>query len=130
MNVIKLQSVPDCDIAIAELKYAIDSIKADIEARFGDEDWAVGARIALRDHEHKARLVVIKRESLLASKANNTAKRSNLFSAARDLHDFLWKNSGNTKDWPLQLKSDNDETADTLRKLLQALKDALAASEK
>jgi len=130
MNVIKLQSVVDCDIAIAELKFAIDGIRADIDAGFSDSEWRASAEHALKDYEHKARLVVIKRDSLLASKLENAKKRSNLFSAARDLHDFLWSQSGNTKDWPLHMKCDNDETADTLAKLLQTLKDALAMSEK
>ena len=81
MNVMKLQSVVDCDIAIAELKYAIDGIHADIAGGWGDADWLASAQHALKDYEHKARLVVIKRQGFIDA---CEAKRMNRQAVAGD----------------------------------------------
>lgn len=65
MNVLKLTTVIDCDIAIAEIKNSVDGIESDLKQRVGDESWAESARFAKRDYEHKGRMVMLKRAGLL-----------------------------------------------------------------
>ncbi len=75
LNVIKLTRVADCEIAIAEIKYQVDRIKADIDARFGDSAWEESARIAMANMEHKGRMVAIKMATLIQERDDAERRR-------------------------------------------------------
>lgn len=68
LNVLKLHKINDADIALAEIMHQITIIKTDLASQFGDDNWKRAAGFALRDFEHKARLVAIRRDALLAEK--------------------------------------------------------------
>jgi len=42
--------------------------------------------------------------------------------AAIKLHDFLWRNCGQTDDWPVRIISDGAEVCEKLNDLTQAIK--------
>jgi hypothetical protein len=50
--------------------------------------------------------------------------------AADLLEDFLGKNTGTNSDWPIEIKSDCEETAQKLSILLTELKDSLSGYRK
>ena len=92
LNVFKLYTVRQCEIAIAEIKYQADNIERDLRDRADDESWKIGgARAALADYQHKARMVVLRREELAEEKEekkNWIANRSAaFFKCAKDLLD-------------------------------------------
>ena len=69
LNVFKLYTVRQCEIAIAEIKYQADNIERDLRDRADDEGWNIGgARVALADYQHKARMVVLRREEIAEDK--------------------------------------------------------------
>src|ERR1035437_3047075 len=86
LNVLKLATVLDCDIAIAEIKNCLDGIDADIKGQYGDEDWERSARAAKRDYEHKGRMGVLKRAGLLEV----NGKKADESRARADQKSFYW----------------------------------------
>ena len=69
INVLKLKNETDCSIALSEIKYAIDRILDDIRCGFGDDDWSRSANYALKELEHKAKMIETKQVSIAAGKA-------------------------------------------------------------
>lgn len=83
LNVIKLDKVVDCDIALGELAHSIQQIKSDLASGFGDGSWASSARIALADYEHKFRMVTVKKQALVEARQSKPAIPTNLAHALR-----------------------------------------------
>jgi len=57
VNVLEIHKEIDLEIAIDEINYARDRIIDDINSGFGDKEWERDASYALKDIEHKGRLL-------------------------------------------------------------------------
>jgi len=68
IDVLAVHTEIDLRVAIEEVKHAIDRIASDVRTGFGDSDWAASANFALKDLEHKGRLLQMKLESRIEAK--------------------------------------------------------------
>ena len=75
LNVLRLNTVKEVEIAIAEIKYAIDNINRDLELRAGDELWAEMAIRAKDSLAHKGQMLVLRLSDLREQEKRRNEKR-------------------------------------------------------
>lgn len=57
------------------------------------------------------------------------AKYTDLISVSQSLYCHLWKNVGDSADWPLEIKAETEEDANELKELLETLRLLLSNSD-